>query len=213
MSQSALMPSRFNCSRCTSTQCCGIGAALGAELLDRHLVLVELLLAILLLDLPLDRQAVAVPAGHVGRVLAEQGLGADDHVLERVVERMADVDVAVGVGRAVVEDELLAARARLRGPGRRGPPPAQRARIAGSFCGRPAFIGKSVLRQEDGRAVIGLGRYRGRRPLARALAVSSCRLQTRGSVEREQLPRLRLVLLHLRRSARSMLVELASRRG
>ena len=90
----------------------GIGAALGAELGQRDLVLVELLLAILLLDLPLDRQAVAVPAGHVGRVLAQQGLGADDHVLEHLVERVADVDVAIGVGRAVVEDELLAARAR-----------------------------------------------------------------------------------------------------
>ena len=57
---------------------------------------------------------------------------------------MADVDVAIGVGRAVVEDELLAAGAGL----------AQAAvkvaldplaRITGSFCGRPAFIGKSVL--------------------------------------------------------------------
>jgi hypothetical protein len=88
-----------------------IGAALGAELLDRHLVLVELLLAVLLLDLPFDRQAVAVPAGHVGRVLAQQRLGADDHVLQHLVQRMADVDVAVGVGRAVVEDEFLAALA------------------------------------------------------------------------------------------------------
>src|SRR4029453_17774174 len=86
----------------------GISAALGPELLDRHLVLVELLLAILLLDLPLDRQAVAVPAGHIGRVLAEQSLGADHHVFEDMVERMADVHVAIGVGRAVVEDELLA---------------------------------------------------------------------------------------------------------
>jgi hypothetical protein len=41
----------------------GIGAAFGAEFLDRNLILVELLLAVLLLDLPLDRQAVAIPAG------------------------------------------------------------------------------------------------------------------------------------------------------
>src|SRR5438067_8911015 len=87
--------------------------ALGAELADRHLVLVELLLAILLLDLPLDWQAVTVPAGHVGRILAEQGLRPHHHVLERVVERMADVDVAVGVGRPIMEDELLAASTRL----------------------------------------------------------------------------------------------------
>ena len=50
----------------------GIGAAFGAELRLGHVVLVELLLAIFLLDLPFDRQAVAIPAGHVGRVLAEQ---------------------------------------------------------------------------------------------------------------------------------------------
>src|SRR4051812_20991121 len=87
-----------------------IGAAFGAELLDRDLVLVELLLAVLLLDLPFDREAVAVPAGHERRVLAEQGLGAPHHVLERPIERVADVDVAIGVGRAVVENELLATR-------------------------------------------------------------------------------------------------------
>src|SRR3546814_3068971 len=60
------------------------------------------------LDLPLDRQAVAVPAGDVGRVLALQRLGADDHVFQDMVERVADVHVAIGVGRAVVEDELRA---------------------------------------------------------------------------------------------------------
>ena len=121
-----------------------ISAAFGAEFLDRHLVLVELFLAILLLDLPLDRQAVAVPAGDVGRVLALQRLGADDHVLEDMVERVADVHVAIGIGRAVVEDELLA-------PGARGAdlafeiglePFGENKRF---LLGRPAFIGKSVL--------------------------------------------------------------------
>ncbi len=56
-------------------------------------------------DLVLDRQAVAVPARHVGRVEAGQRLRADDDVLEDLVDRVADVDVAVGVGRAVVQDE------------------------------------------------------------------------------------------------------------
>jgi hypothetical protein len=50
----------------------GIGPAFGAEIRDRHLILVQLLLAIGFLDLPLDRQAVAVPARNVRRVLAEQ---------------------------------------------------------------------------------------------------------------------------------------------
>jgi hypothetical protein len=57
-------------------------------------------------DLVLDGQAVAVPARHVGRVEAGHGLGADDDVLEDLVERVADVDAAVGVGRAVVQHEL-----------------------------------------------------------------------------------------------------------
>ena len=47
-----------------------IGAALGAEVQHRHRVLVLLGLAVLLLDLPLDRQAVAVPAGDVVGVVA-----------------------------------------------------------------------------------------------------------------------------------------------
>ena len=48
----------------------GIGAAFGAEQDRIDLVLVELLGAIGLLDLPLDRQAVAIPAGYIRRVLA-----------------------------------------------------------------------------------------------------------------------------------------------
>ena len=76
-----------------------------------HLVSIEPL-AVLFLDLVLDRQAVAVPARHIGRVEASERLRADDDVLEDLVDRMADVDVAVCIGRAVVEHE---ARPPLRG--------------------------------------------------------------------------------------------------
>ncbi len=62
-------------------------------------------LAVLLLDLHLDRHAVAVPARHVGRIETRQRAALHDHVLEDLVDRVADVDVAVGVGRAVVQDE------------------------------------------------------------------------------------------------------------
>ena len=79
-----------------------IGAAFGAEFGGRDFVLVQLLLAILLLDLPFDRQAVAIPARHVRRVLAQQVLGAAHHVLQDMVERMADMHVAIGVGRAIM---------------------------------------------------------------------------------------------------------------
>jgi hypothetical protein len=53
----------------------------------------------------LDRQAVAVPARDVRRAETAHGLVTEDGILEQLVERRADVDVAVGEGRAVVEDE------------------------------------------------------------------------------------------------------------
>ena len=84
----------------------GEGAALAAELADRHRILVLVLGAVLLLDLPFDRQAMAVPARHVVAVLAQHLLGARDEVLQDLVERVADMEVAVGVGRAVMQDEL-----------------------------------------------------------------------------------------------------------
>ena len=70
----------------------GLGLALGA--------------VIVFLDLPLDGQAVAVPARHIVRVLAQHGLRAADHVLEDLVQGVADVDVAIGVGGAVVQHEF-----------------------------------------------------------------------------------------------------------
>ncbi len=79
-----------------------VGAA-GATDLDRAHVL--LLGAELLVDLLLDRKAVAIPAGDVRRVEAHHGPASDDDVLEDLVQRMADVDVPVRVRRPVVEYE------------------------------------------------------------------------------------------------------------
>ena len=83
-------------------------AAFPAELVDRHAVLGLVFRAVLLLDNPFDRQAVAVPARHIGRVLAEHLLRPVDDVLQDLVESGAEVNVAIGIGRAVVKDELLA---------------------------------------------------------------------------------------------------------
>jgi hypothetical protein len=80
-------------------------AAFVAEGDDGHLILVLAGGAVLFLDFPFDGQAVAVPAGHVVGVLAQHLLRAVDDVLEDLVERVADVQVAVGVGRAVVQHE------------------------------------------------------------------------------------------------------------
>jgi hypothetical protein len=61
----------------------------------------------------LDRQAVAVPARDVGRVQPLELARLDDHVLQDLVDGVTHVDLAVGVRRAVVQDELLAAAAGL----------------------------------------------------------------------------------------------------
>ncbi len=83
-----------------------VGARLGLDLLHRQA------LAVLLLDLDLDRHAVAVPARHVDGVEPAQAAGLDDHVLQDLVDGVADVDVAVGVRGAVVQHEFLRAAAR-----------------------------------------------------------------------------------------------------
>ena len=69
--------------------------------------LVELLGAELLLDLVLDRLAVAVPTGDIGNLVALHHPVTVDHVLGDLVHGMADVDRAVGVRRTVVQHELL----------------------------------------------------------------------------------------------------------
>lgn len=50
---------------------------------------------------------MAVPAGGVGDSVTLLELDAQDNVLEDLVERMADVQVTVGVGRAIVQEEML----------------------------------------------------------------------------------------------------------
>ena len=88
-------------------------AALVAKRVDRDGIeevrLLVALGAILLLDLPFDRQAVAIPARHVVGIVAEHLLRFDDEVLQDLVQRVPDVDVAVGVGRAIVQREFHAA--------------------------------------------------------------------------------------------------------
>ena len=69
-------------------------------------------LAVRLLDLHLDGHAVAVPAGHVRRVEAREPLALDDDVLEDLVDRVPDVDVAVRVRRPVVQHEARPAGGR-----------------------------------------------------------------------------------------------------
>ena len=80
----------------------GIGLAGGAEVRHAHGLVVQLLL---LDDGALNGHAVVVPAGDVGGIVAPHGVGADDEVLDGLVQGVTHVDVAVGEGRAVVEGE------------------------------------------------------------------------------------------------------------
>ena len=61
---------------------------------------------LLLLDLPLDGKTVTVPARHVVGILAHHGLGSADHVFQDLVERVPDMEMPVGIRRAVMKHEL-----------------------------------------------------------------------------------------------------------
>ncbi len=65
--------------------------------------------AVLFFDHVFDRQAVTVPAGHIGRIKARQVFGADDDVFKDLVDRVADVNVAVGVGGTIVKHKARTA--------------------------------------------------------------------------------------------------------
>ncbi|MNE62898.1 hypothetical protein D3C80_1582110 [compost metagenome] len=106
------------------------------------------------LDLVLDRQAMAVPARNVGSIEARQGLGADDDVLEDLVDRVTDVNAAVGVGRAIVQDELRAPFADLPQLAVQvdAVPALQQFRFA---LGQTGLHRECRLRQVEGRFVIG----------------------------------------------------------
>ena len=66
------------------------------------------MLAVQLLDLVFDRQAVAVPTRDIRCIETGQRLRADDDVLENLIDRVANVDVTVGIGRTVVQNEARA---------------------------------------------------------------------------------------------------------
>ena len=87
----------------------GVGPAGGADLRRRHGRLPG---PQVLVDLVLNRQPVAVPARNIRGVEPHHGARLHDNVLEDLVERLAQVDVAVRVRGPVVQDV-----ARPAGPG------------------------------------------------------------------------------------------------
>ncbi len=110
-----------------------IGAACIQDRRNGHF---ELFAAQLLVDLDFDGQAVAVVAGDVGRVEAGHGFRLDHEVLEAFIQRVAQVDGPIGVGRAVVQQIGGAARAgfaQLLIEAQRGPPGQPKRLILGQI--------------------------------------------------------------------------------
>ncbi len=83
--------------------------ALFAEVDERDRILVLAVRSILFLDLPFDRKTVAIPAGDVAGILALHLGEAVDDIFQDLVQRMADMQMAVRVRGAVVKQEDLAA--------------------------------------------------------------------------------------------------------
>ena len=90
-----------------------IDAARSAELGGGHFVLLAALGAKLFFDLPLNRQTVAIPAGHKVRVKAQDLARPADKILQAVVQRVPDVGVAVRIGWAIMIDKARAPSAGL----------------------------------------------------------------------------------------------------
>ncbi len=90
---------RLNCLRCRSRKFLRVLAAL---LADRQRVHVELLAAQQIVHLDLDGQPVTVPARHIGGVVATHAAALDDEILQRLVQRRAQMQGAIGIGRAVM---------------------------------------------------------------------------------------------------------------
>ena len=93
----------------------------------------------------LDGKPVAIPAGHVGAVLAAHQPGAHNEVLEHLVEQMTSVQQPVGIGRAVVKHERL------------GVGPLSQRRVIQLHLLPPLLRMRLVLRQPRPHGKVGLG--------------------------------------------------------
>ena len=80
----------------------GIGTTQLAHFVGRQIT------AVLLFNLVFDGQTMAVPARHILRIKACQHLRTNDDVLENLVDRMTDMDVAIGIGRTIVQHKARA---------------------------------------------------------------------------------------------------------
>ena len=82
----------------------GKAATFFAEIQSRHIVFVLALFAVFLLNLPLNRQAMTIPARHVGHVIAHHLPAADNHIFQDLIQRVSHMDVAIRIRRAIMQD-------------------------------------------------------------------------------------------------------------
>ena len=80
-------------------------AAFLAKFGNRNIILVLALGAILFFDFPFNRKTVAIPARNVNSVLAQHLLGTGDDVFQDFVQRMTDMQMAVRIGGAIMQDK------------------------------------------------------------------------------------------------------------
>ena len=80
---------------------------------ERFIVNFNTGLTVLFLNLMFNGQTMTVPTGHIGGVITHHRARLDDNILEDFVDRMANMNNAIGVGRAVVKNKLFAPRSGL----------------------------------------------------------------------------------------------------
>src|SRR4029077_6966664 len=87
-----------------------------AEFADSRSIERLFLVAKLFEHLMFDRQAMAIPPWHIRHLVACHRLRFDDDVFENLVQRVTDMNSAIGIGRAIVQHIQLPASPRLLNP-------------------------------------------------------------------------------------------------
>ena len=74
---------------------------------DRNRVFISAFFAVFLFYFPLNGQTVTIPTWDIARIFAHHLLRADHHIFEDLIECMADMQVAIGIGRPVMQGKTL----------------------------------------------------------------------------------------------------------
>ncbi len=76
---------------------------------DIHIILIAAFGTILLFYLPLNGQAMTIPTWHIARVFTHHLLRAHYHIFKNFIQRMADVQMAIGIGGAIMQGKARTA--------------------------------------------------------------------------------------------------------